>query len=144
MGRSDSDVFVPEFRVGLNELGHQSDAGRVLQNFDLNAAQAQVILGSQEGFVLTGNHARDLIEHDRAAAHGAGGKSRIQRAVTIYARREAAGVAQTIHFAVIDGAAGLHAAVMAAANDAAFVYQYRADGNTAFGKALPGLFDGRF
>jgi hypothetical protein len=134
---------VPEFRVGLNEVRHQLDASRILQNFDFDAARAQVILGSQESFVLTGNHARDFIEHDRAAAHGAGRESRIERAVAIYAGREAAGVAQAIHLAVIDGAAGLHASVVAAANDAAFVHQYRADGNAAFGKAFPGLFDSR-
>jgi hypothetical protein len=38
----------------------------------------------------------------------------------------------------------LNATVVAAANDAAFVHQYRADWDAAFGKALPGLFNGRF
>jgi hypothetical protein len=135
---------VPEFRVGLNEVRHQLDASRILQNFDFDAARAQVILGSQESFVLTGNHARDFIEHDRAAAHGAGRESRIERAVTIDARGESAGVAQAIQLAVIDGAARLHSAVMAAADDAAFVHQYRTDGNAAFGDAFPRLLEGRF
>ena len=43
---------------------------------------------------------------------------------------------------MVDGTAGLHAAVVAAADDAAFVHQHGADGNTALREALAGLLDG--
>src|ERR1017187_6306151 len=43
---------------------------------------------------------------------------------------------------MVDGTAGLHAAVVAAADDAAFVHQHGANGNAAFREALAGLLDG--
>ena len=55
---------------------------------------------------------------------------------------QAAGVLERVHFAVEDGIALLHAAVVAAAEDDALADQHAADRDAAFGKTRSGFRDG--
>src|SRR5207245_1906279 len=51
-------------------------------------------------------------------------------------------VLQSVHLAMQDGAAALHAAIVAAADDLAAMYDHRSDGNAALGNAGFGFGDG--
>ena len=52
-----------------------------------------------------------------------------------------AGVFQRVHFAVQDGAAILHAAVVATTDDLVAVHDHRADGDATFRQPLAGFLD---
>src|SRR5262249_26658179 len=131
-----------ELRLCVDELLHQANALVVLHYLDRDPVGAHVLLGAEEGPIFANHHARDLVKDDSAAAHRARRERRVNRAGLVDARGQPAGVAQAVHLAVIDRAAGLYAAVMAAPDNAAFVHQDGADGNAAFGKALARLLDG--
>lgn len=139
---SDSDVFVPEFRLGRNEGGHEFYALLVLKHVDEDSVASHVVFGALESDVLAHHDAWNLVEHNRSAAHGAGRECRIDCAVPVDCRRQAARVAQAVHLSVIDGTAGLDPAIVSGSDDFSFMNQDRSDGYSAFGKTLPGLFDG--
>ena len=84
---------------------------------------------------------RDAVEQGGAAAHVAGRERRVEHGAAIVGGPEPAGVFQAVHLGVQDGAAVLHAAVVAAADDAAIDDQHRADRNTPLGQPLPGFVD---
>ena len=84
---------------------------------------------------LLDDHARDAVQRDRAAAHRARRQGRVDHALAIHLRRVAPRVLERVHLAVQDRAALLHAAVVAAADDASLVHDHRTDRDAAFGEA---------
>ncbi len=141
-GGLDADVFVPEFRAVGDEVAHQADALGVLDDLELHALAADVILGALEGHVLADDDVGDFVEKGGAAAHGARGEGGVEGALGIDAGGEAAGVFQAIHFSMMDDAAVLDALVVAAADDPALVDENGPDGDAAGGEALEGFLDG--
>jgi hypothetical protein len=114
---------------------HSSGRARILRDHEFHAARAHHGLGALEGAVLADHDARDLVEQRSAAAHVAGRKRRVERAARVLARLEAARVLEGVHLRVQDGAAALHAAVVAAAYDLAVEHEHGADRDAAFGHA---------
>src|SRR6185312_2257570 len=139
---SDANVFIPQVRVFPNEYRHQRNAFLILKDLDMNAVGPQIFFGAHKGPVLAHHHARNLVEKDRAAAHRAGRKRGVEYALAVHAGGEPACVPQAIHLAMIDGAAGLNAAVVSAADDVAFVDEHRSDWDAALGGTLASLGDG--
>src|SRR5580692_4153385 len=62
---SDADVLVPEFRTLPDELVHQGDAFRVVENFHEDAARSDVIFWTSKRPVLADHDPRDLVEQGR-------------------------------------------------------------------------------
>ena len=129
-----ADVLVPELRAGGDEVLHQPDAARIVDDLELDAPSAEVVFGALEGAILADDDAWHLVEQGRPAAHVAGGEGRVEDAALVLGGSQAAGVFEAIHLAVEDGAAPLDASVVAAADDFAVEDEYRADGNSAFGQ----------
>ena len=142
--RLDADIFVPQGGLRTDEVAHEADAFGVLENFDLDSVAAHMVLGAEKGPVLADDDAGDFVEDDGAAAHRAGRERGIHRRALVNGGGEAAGVAQAVHFAMVDGAAGLDAAVVALADDFAVADQDGTDRDAAFGEARAGLRDGGF
>src|SRR5882672_5900917 len=91
---SDADVFVPQLRTSADESAHQLHARRIVRDRDFDAARTHVGLGTLEGAVLADDHARNLVEQDRAAAHVARREGRVDRRARVLARLEPARVLQ--------------------------------------------------
>ena len=134
-----ADDLVPELRVGGDEVLHQPDAARIVDDLELDAPSAEVVFGALEGAILADDDAWHLVEQGRPAAHVAGGEGRVEDAALVLGDSQAAGVFEAIHLGVEDGAAPLDASVVAAADDFAVEDEYRADGNSAFGQAELGF-----
>src|SRR5438270_5019689 len=141
--RLHADVFLPKFGMGVDEARHNLNTFVILKDGYLNAIAAHVILGAEEILVLANDDARDFVEHHGAAAHRTGREGGVDAAVLIDASGQAAGIAQAVHLSVIDGTAGLHAAVMTSADDLAVVHQDGSDRDAAFGQTFSSLLDGR-
>ena len=139
--RSNADVLVPKLGMVADEGGHEIDALLILDHLDRDALGSEVVFSAEKRSVLADNNMRDFVEHDCAAAHGTGRERRIQSAVAIHRGRKAARVAKAVHLAVIDGAAGLDPAIVAASDDFSFVDQNASDGYAAFAEAFVRLFN---
>lgn len=139
-----SYVLVPKLRLGRDEFMHQLDAGGILAYFHVDSLRAHVFLRTPESFVFADDDLRDSVEQDGAAAHGTRRQRRIDGAATVYGRRQAARVFQTVHFRMVDHAGVLHAAVVTTADDLSVENQDRTDGNPSFGASRAGFFDGGF
>jgi hypothetical protein len=107
----------------------------------MNAVAAHVVLGAEEGPILSDHHTWNLIQHDRAAAHGAGRESRINGAGLVDLRRQPARVAEAIHLSMINRATALNATVVPAADDLSLMHEDRSNRNAALGEALLGLLE---
>jgi hypothetical protein len=118
---SDSDVFVPELRVSLDEFRHEFDALLVLNDVDNDSVASHVVFGTLEGDVFAHYYAWNLVQYDGSTAHWTRRERRIDCAVPVDCRRQAARVAQAVHLSVIDGAAGLDPAIVSRSDDFAFV-----------------------
>ena len=129
--KSDPDVFVPKCRSCDDEIFHQLDALRVVQDFHGRALGAHIAFRSLEIHVFTNDDAGNFIEQSRSAAHGAGGKRGIQGALLINGSFKPSRIFQAIHFGVMNDAAALHSLVMAASDNLAVEHQNRADGDSA-------------
>src|SRR5579859_1279884 len=68
--RSNPDVLAPQLRPRFDERAHQFDAFIILDDVDMHTVRSQIILGAHKILVLSGDHARNLVQHDRPAAHG--------------------------------------------------------------------------
>ncbi|MOA51241.1 hypothetical protein D3C78_1743620 [compost metagenome] len=84
----------------------------------------------------------DAIQQDSAAAHGARRQGGVEGGLLVHPGWLTAGIFQGVHLAMQDGAAVLHPAIMAAANDLAIVHQHRADRNTPLLEPLAGFVYG--
>ncbi len=140
---SHADVFPPQLWPCGDEISHELDALVILNDLDLNAVRAQVVLGAQERSILANYDARDFIQNDGAATHGARRERRIDRALGVHRGGQASGVAQAVGFSVINRTAGLDAAVVALPDYFSIVNQDRSDRNSSFGEALARLFNRR-
>ena len=100
-----------------------------------DAAAPQQFLFAKERHILADDHARNAIEQDRARTHGARRERGVENALRINRRGPSAGVLEGIHFAVQNGAAALHPAVVTASDDLALMHKDRTDRDTAFGLA---------
>lgn len=76
-------------------------------------------LGAEEGGVLADDDARDAVEEAGARAHVAGRERRVHGGAAVGARGQPARGLQGRRLAVVDGRAGLHAQVVAAAEEGA-------------------------
>src|SRR3954447_15849187 len=57
-----ADVFVPQRRLGGDEVGHHGDAVGIIRHDNFDAATPEQILATVEGPVLADDHARNLVE----------------------------------------------------------------------------------
>src|SRR5882724_4022286 len=112
-GNLDADVFVPKLGTGGDEIPHQVEAFRVLQHLHLHTQRADIILGPFESGVLANDDVGDLIEEGGTAAHRAGRKRGVKRALLIDGGLETARIFQAIHFRVMNDTALLDALVVA-------------------------------
>src|SRR6266852_154397 len=126
-----SDILIPELRVGGDERPHQLDASRILQDLDCDAARLQELFFAQKGFVFADDDARNAVEQNRAAAHGARRERGVDDGFAIDRRRLAPGILERVHFAVKDRAPLLYAPIVSATEDAPAVHQHRSDRDAA-------------
>jgi hypothetical protein len=84
---SDSDIFVPKFRVSFDETGHEFDALLVLHDVEDDSVASHVVFGALKGDVLADYDAWNLVQYDGSAAHGTGRERRIDCAVPVGCRR---------------------------------------------------------
>ena len=101
-----------------NELLHQPETSRILNDFDLHPPRPQQCLFAEERAVLADHDARNAVEEDRATAHGAGRQRRVQRARPVDRSRLPARPLERIHLAVQRRAALLDPPVVTAAENA--------------------------
>jgi len=73
-----ADILVPERRVIRNKLLHHLDAAGVLKHIDFDTPASQQLLFAHEGDVFADDHMRNTVKQDRAGAHRAGRKRRVQ------------------------------------------------------------------
>ena len=67
-----TDIFIPLLGLFFDELLHQCFALLVLQNDDLNASALQVLLASNESFVLANDNSLDFVHYTRTSTHVTG------------------------------------------------------------------------
>jgi len=89
-----------------------------------------------ERVIFANDDARDFIQERGAAAHGAGGKRRVESAAAINGSVAASGVFKAIHFGMVNDAALLDALVVPASDDLATVDENGTDWYAAFGEAF--------
>src|SRR5579862_3652915 len=77
------DVLTPYLGIPLLELRHDRDAGRVVEQHDLDALGAQEAEVALEGPRLPDDHPGDLEQQDGAGAHLARGQRRVQRGARV-------------------------------------------------------------
>lgn len=94
------DILVPQLWIRGDELGHQAHALLVVQDDHVDAPGSEVLLRSLEGPVFADHDPGYFVEEDRAAAHVAGGKSRVQHRPAVILRLEPARVLQAVHLGV--------------------------------------------
>src|SRR5438034_4474432 len=140
---SDADVLVPELRVLGDETRHHPDARGILQDLDGDAARTQVRFLARERAVLAGDHVRDAVQQDRAAAHRARRQGRVEHRRAVDGRGLASGILERVHLAVQNRAPALDPAVVAATDDAAVVHEHGSNRNPALAQSLLGFFDRR-
>src|SRR5439155_1703424 len=119
---SDADVLVPELRVLGDETRHHPDARGILQDLDGDAARTQVRFLARERAVLAGDHVRDAVQQDCAAAHRARREGRVEHRRAVDGRGLASGILERVHLAVQNRASALgrrSAALHRAARDLA-------------------------
>jgi hypothetical protein len=115
---------------------------RVLDDLHGDAAGPQQPLFADEGPVLADDHARNSVEEDGAAAHGAGRERGVERALTVDPRGLTAPVFQRVHLAVPDDAALLDPPVVTAPEDAPTMLDDGADRDSAPAQAELRFLDG--
>src|SRR6202040_4159254 len=74
----DSNIFIPKFRLGFDEITHELDTHRVLQHFHFHSLRADVFLRPLESFVFSDDDARNFVKQHRTAAHRTRRKRRIK------------------------------------------------------------------
>src|SRR5712691_11385972 len=126
-----------------DEFFHEPDARRILQYLEADAARFEELLLAEEGLVLTDDDARDAVEENRAAAHRARRKRRVQDRVAIHGRRMSSRILEGVHLPVQDGAPLLHTAIVTSAEHPAAVHDHRSDRDAALPPSLLGLLDRR-
>ena len=67
----DTDILVPQLRLGGNEILHQADTTGVLQDFHRDATAAQQGFIAHEGRVFANHHAGNAVQQNGPAAHRA-------------------------------------------------------------------------
>ena len=130
---------MPQQRLSLDKIAHQSLALGIIDNRDFDATRAQIGLGAAKRSILTDNDRRYAIQQNCATAHIAGRQRRVQRRTAIFRRCEATRIFQAIHFRMQDGAASLRALIVAAADDLAINNQHRSNRNAASLPTFAGL-----
>src|SRR5215510_590088 len=90
--RSHPDVLVPDGGVGADEPPHQLDAAGIVQHIHGHAPVPQQIFLAPKRDVLGDHDAWDAVQENRAGAHGAWGKGRVQNTSCIYGGRKPAGI----------------------------------------------------
>src|SRR5262245_4922442 len=135
------NIFIPQLRLGGDEVAHQLDARRILADFHGYTLRADVFLGALEGYVFADDDARDFVKERRAAAHGTGGKGGVEGAALVNRGFSATGVFQAVHFRVMNCAAFLDSLVVAAADDFAVAHEHGTDWDAASRQAFLCLFN---
>ena len=120
-----------ELRVPGDELLNHLVAFGAIDDFQLHATRANVILRPAERAVLADHNPWDAVQESRAAAHVAGRERRVEGRAGVVARGEAPRVLEAVHLGVQDRAAALDAAIVAAADDPPVDHEHRADRDAA-------------
>lgn len=68
-----SNILIPDIRMGLLKLFHESLAVLHIEVDYLNAVAKQGPFTPNKGVVLPHDHTLDAVQDDRARAHGTGG-----------------------------------------------------------------------
>lgn len=123
---------MPQFGFLANEVLHETDALHILKHIYDDTIATHIVFRSQKSPILADDDPRNLIQDDRATAHRAWRKSRVDCAVSINRSRKASCVAKAIHFAMIDRAACLDAAIMTSSYDFSIVDQHGSNGDASF------------
>jgi hypothetical protein len=132
---------VPEGGVGGDVVAHHGDAGGVGEVDDGDAEVAEPVLTAGEVLGFADDDGAEAELADEAGAVPAGGERGDHDEVAVGAL--AAGVAEGVGFAVDAGVGLLDAAVVTAAYEGSVgAEDSRADGETAFGEAGAGFFEG--
>ena len=137
----DSDVFVPKLRTVGNKLPHHRDTLVILDDLQFDALASEPLLRPKKSHILANNDLRNFVEERSSAAHRARRKRRVKNALAIDRRRPAPSLLERAHLSVQERIAFLHAHVVPAADDGAFVSDHRADWDSPFGQTLLRLVD---
>jgi len=86
-----ANIFIPDFRLLLDELSHERLALVVVEDDDLDAPLLEVRLAADERRVLADHDARHLVQDAGAGAHVARRERRVHRGAFVRGRGEAAG-----------------------------------------------------
>jgi hypothetical protein len=135
-----SDIFIPKVWLGADEIGHHLNAVLVIEYNNLDAALPEQVLGAHEVLVFTDDDARDAIQQRGTGAHDAGAKRTDQR--QLWPIAAAACIADADCLGMRGWISSLHSKIVAASDNAALaIRKYRANRQTTFAKACPGLFE---
>ena len=132
-----ADVLAPHLWIAELEFRHRRDAGRVIEQHDLDAARLEKAEVTFEGARLAHHNARYLEEQDRAAAQMARGQRRVERGAGV--GETAPGVAQAGDLAVRHRVALLYPLIVPGAEYVAARRENRADRHPAALKAAARL-----
>src|SRR3989338_10614567 len=112
-----ADVLITKFGTLADEITHELFALIGLKVDQLHAPALGIVFGPFESLIFSDDNPRDFIKKDRARAHIAGRKRRINPALLIIGGFKPARAFQAIHFRVQHRRSLLPAPVMPAADD---------------------------
>jgi hypothetical protein len=136
-----ADIFVPDRWITRNVVCEQLDAFVRVGIEDFGPVFAEPFDAALKIHRLADDYSADAELADEAAAIPTGGEGGHHDFVAVGAL--AAGFAESIGLAVDGGIAFLDPAIVAAPQEFSFAIEERgADGDSAFGEAEEGLFDG--
>ena len=111
------NIFVPKVGVGADELAHQLNAVRIVEDGDVDTVLAEEVFRAEKVLILADDDAGNAVEQGRAGAHDAGAERADESEVGPVAA--ASGVAKTDGLGVRSGVSGLDAEVVSARDDVA-------------------------
>jgi hypothetical protein len=134
------NILIPQVWVGTDEVAHQANAFRIVENRDACSVLPEKFLRALEVSILSNDDARNTKQQCRAGAHDAGTESADQRQLSPIT--PPACVAQADRFGMRRGIAALNSQVVSSGNNLPLpVRQNRTDRQTAFAQTLPRLFE---
>lgn len=107
-----SNIFVPFFRVGSDELVHQLLALVVLEVDHLDSSGSQVIIPAYKGVVLTHDNTLDSKHDTSSGAHITGRQCGVHGSVLVNLSSESTSVLKSVNFTVVYGGAVLDSSVV--------------------------------
>lgn len=134
-----TDIFEPDRRMAFDETLKQIHAALVVDDFEIDSAGSQMLLGPLKCPVFPDDNPTDSVQQDCATAHVARRQGGIEHRTPIVRCGAPARLLDAVHLGMQDRAALLYPTIVAAADDLPIDDEHRADGNATFGQPELGL-----